>query len=246
MNATMRRAAEDYLALRRAVGFKLEHPGRLVLQFADHLDQLSAVEITVDAAVSWARQPASASPMWWGYRLSAVRGFTAYLHPRMPGIDIPPPDLLPLRAQRATPYLYSAEELQALMTAARTLRSALLAATYETLIGLMAVTGLRLGEALNLDRSDVDLTHGMLVVRNGKYGKSREVPLHPSTARALRDYARRRDQLVTPAGPNFFLSTAGTRLSESRVESTFRDLVRRAGLRPRSSRCRPRLHDLRH
>ena len=111
----------------------------------------------------------------------------------------------------------------------------------------MAVTGMRLGEALNLERSDIDLTGGTLVIRNGKFGKSRQVPLHPSTAAALRDYDRNRARLLpTPTAANFLLSTVGTRLSDCRVESTFRNLVRRAGLLPRSPRCRPRLHDLRH
>ena len=224
--STMRQAAEDYLNLRRAVGFKLEKPGRLVLQFADHLDRLGAQEITIDIAVDWARQPAQADPAWWAYRLSAVRGFTAYLHPRMPGIEVPPADLMPLRTKRATPYLYSSQDIEALMTAARGLRSPMAAATYETLIGLMAVTGMRLGEALNLERSDIDLTGGTLVIRNGKFGKSRQVPLHPSTAAALRDYDRNRARLLpTPTAANFLLSTVGTRLADCRVESTFRDLV---------------------
>jgi integrase len=244
---TMRQAAEDYIALRRAMGFKLEKPGRLVLQFADHLDGLGTQQITIDTALAWARQPAQADPSWWAYRLSAVRGFASYLHPRLPGIQVPPADLLPLRTKRATPYLYSAQDVAALMNAARTLRTPLVAATYETLIGLLAVTGLRVGEAINLDRADLDLTAEMLTVHNGKFGKSRHVPLHPSTVTRLRAYARRRDQMLrSPKASRFFLSTAGTRLSDCRVESTFRALVRAAELQPRSARCRPRLHDLRH
>lgn len=245
--STMRQAAEDYVALRRAMGFKLDKPGRLVLQFADHLDHLGVTQLTVETALAWARQPTHADPSWWAYRLSAVRGFAVYLHPRLPGTQVPPADLLPLRTKRATPYLYSAEDIAALMTAARRLRNPLLAATYETLIGLLAVSGLRLGESLNLDRADIDLTARMLTVVNGKFGKSRHVPLHPSTIERLRYYAGRRDELVaTPRSTTFFLSTAGTRLSDCRVESTFRGLVRAAGLQPRSVRCRPRLHDLRH
>jgi integrase len=176
-----------------------------------------------------------------------VRGFAAYLQPRMPDIQVPPADLLPLRTKRATPYLYSTQEIAALMSAARSLHTPLVAATYETLIGLLAVTGLRVGEAINLGRTDIDLTAAMLTVVNGKFGKSRQVLLHPSTVAGLSDYACRRDGLVpAPAASTFFLSTAGTRLSDCRVESTFRALVRAAGLRPRSARCRPRLHDLRH
>jgi integrase len=245
--STMRQAAEDYVALRRAMGFKLDKPGRLVLQFADHLDRLGTPQLTIDTALTWARQPTHADPSWWAYRLSAVRGFAVYLHPRLPGTQVPPADLLPLRTKRATPYLYSAEDVAALMTAARRLHNPLLAATYETLIGLLAVTGMRVGESLNLDRADIDLAARMLTVVNGKFGKSRHIPLHPSTIERLRFYTGRRDELV-PAlrSTTFFLSTAGTRLSDCRVESTFRGLVRAAGLQPRSARCRPRLHDLRH
>lgn len=244
---TMRQVAEDYIALRRAMGFKLEKPGRLVLQFADHLDRLATQQVTIETALEWARQPAHADPSWWAYRLSAVRGFAAYLQPRLPGTQVPPADLLPLRTKRATPYLYSAEDIAAMMGAARRLRAPLVAATYETLIGLLAVTGLRVGEAINLDRADIDITAGMLTIHNGKFGKSRQVPLHPSTVQHMHAYACRRDGLLpTPKATMFFLSTAGTRLSDCRVESTFRALVRAAGLQPRSARCRPRLHDLRH
>jgi integrase/recombinase XerD len=245
--STWRHAADSYLALRRAMGFTIEKPGRLVLQFADHLDRLGVEQLTIEAALAWARQPTNADPSWWAYRLSAVRGFAAYLQPRRPGAQIPPADLLPLRTKRATPYLYSAHDVAALMTAARALPTPLTAATYETFIGMLAVTGLRVGEAINLDRADIDLDTRMLTVRNGKFGKSRHVPLHPSTVEHLRGYAHRRDQtLPSPAATMFFLSTAGTRLSDGRVRSTFRGLVQAAGLRPRSARCRPRLHDLRH
>lgn len=245
--STMRQAAEDYLALRRALGFKLEKPGGLVLQFADHLDRLGTRQVTIAVTLSWAREPAGADPMWWAYRLSAARGFTAYLLPRFPGTQVPPADLMPLRTRRAIPYLYSHQDIEALMRAARGLRSPMVAATYETLIGLLAVTGLRIGEAINLGSTDVDLTSAILVVRDGKFGKSREVPLHPSTAQALGEYARQRDRTFAPTGAGTFLvSTTGTRLSHSRVGTTFRGLVRSAGLRPRSPRCRPRLHDLRH
>lgn len=245
--STMRQAAEDYIALRRAMGFKLEKPARLVLQFADHLDRLGTQQVTIETALAWARQPAHADPSWWAYRLSAVRGFAAYLHPRLPGTQVPPADLLPLRTRRATPYLYSIEDIAAMITAAQRLRTPLVAATYETLIGLLAVTGLRVGEAINLGRADIDITVSMLTVRNGKFGKSRQVPLHTSTVQHLRAYARRRDELLpTPKATTFFVSTAGTRLSDCRVESTFRALVRAAGLQRRSARCRPRLHDLRH
>ncbi len=133
------------------------------------------------------------------------------------------------------------------MAAARSLRSPLRAATFETLLGLLSVTGLRIGEALRLDRDDVDLDDGILVIRSSKFGKSREVPLHATTVEALAAYARQRDRLCPhPVVPAFFLSTAGTRLLYCNVHQAWLELVRRAGLRPRSPHCRPRPHDLRH
>ncbi|HET6951746.1 MAG TPA: tyrosine-type recombinase/integrase [Acidimicrobiales bacterium] len=145
------------------------------------------------------------------------------------------------------PYLYSDAEITALMTAARELRSPLRAATFETLVGLLAVSGLRIGEALRLDRDDVDLDDGVLHVRQTKFGKSREVPLHPSTVNALAAYARRCDELCPrPRDPSFFISPAGTRVLYCNAHLAWLDLVRRAGLQPRSATCRPRPHDLRH
>jgi integrase len=133
------------------------------------------------------------------------------------------------------------------MTAARTLASPLKAVTYETLVGLLATTGMRMGEAIRLDRADLDWNNGVLTVRSSKFGKSREVPLHPSTLGALRAYQRRCDQLCPrPKAPSFFISTTGTRLDQPTVGATFVMLARQAGLGPRSPRCRPRPHDLRH
>ena len=176
-----------------------------------------------------------------------VRGFAAYLHSLDPAHQVPPADLLPRRSRRATPYLYRDEEIAALLAAAGRLRFPLRVATYRTLIGLLAVTGLRVGEAIRLDRGDLDVAHELLVVRDSKFGKSREVPLHPSTMRALRGYLRLRDRLQPPpSAPALFISPAGTRLLYCNVHATFRQLRRRAGLQPRSASCRPRIHDLRH
>ena len=133
------------------------------------------------------------------------------------------------------------------MAAARGLRSPLRAATFETLVGLLAVTGLRIGEALRLDRDDVDLTGDVLTIRLSKFGKSREVPVHTSTVDALARYSRERDRLCPrPADRAFFVSTAGTRLLYCNAHLAWLELVRRAGLEPRSLQCRPRPHDLRH
>lgn len=176
-----------------------------------------------------------------------VRCFATYLHTLDPRAEVPARDLLPVRPQRATPYLYSDEEIRSLIEACRGLRSPLRAATYRTLIGLLAVTGLRVGEAIRLDREDIDFSQGVLLVREGKFGKSRELPLHPTTLQALRSYFRERDRWhPSPSTPALFISPVGTRLLYCNVSWTFLKLVRFVGLKPRSAACRPRLHDLRH
>jgi integrase len=164
-----------------------------------------------------------------------------------PATEVPPADLLPWQRCRATPYLYANHELAALMTAAMTLSTPHRVATFRTLIGLLAVTGMRVGEVISLDRDDFDSVNGLLIVRNSKFRKSRELPLHLSTVDALGRYLRRRDWPRTTAKPLALLvSTVGRRLLYCNVHYTFRQLIRRAGLGPRSAACRPRLHDLRH
>src|SRR5262249_18340207 len=187
------------------------------------------------------------NPSWHALRLSAVRGFATYLHTIDPSAEVPPANLIPWRPCRATPYLYSATDIAALIAAAASLRFPLRAATYQTLIGLLAVTGMRVGEAIRLDRPDADLDAGVLTICQSKFGKSRLVPLHPTTVDALRGYLRLRDQLhPRPGTPAVFISPAGTRLMYCNVHSTFQRLARQAGLQPRSASCRPRIHDLRH
>jgi integrase len=237
----------DYLALRRALGYRLARPEKLLGQFLDHLHQTGQVKITVAVALDWARLPAGGESNWWAYRLSVVRGFATYLHTLDPAHEVPAPDLLPQRPHRASPYLYSDSEIAALIAATDALGTPLRRATFATLIGLLAVTGMRVGEAIALDRGDVDLVTGRLVVRHGKFGKTRELVLHHSTVQALRHYQQRRDKLAPLTGtPAFLVSTAGTRLIYCNVHSGFKQVRSAAGLRARSERCRPRIHDLRH
>jgi integrase len=242
----LRDSLGDYLTIRRALGYKLERAEKLLDQFIDYLEGLGVELITVERALAWARLPAG-GVNWFAFRLSAVRGFAAYLHALDPVHEVPPADLLPRRPRRVTPYLYSEQEIAALIGAASSLRSALRVATYQTLIGLLAVTGMRIGEAIRLDRDDLNTGAGVLTVRNSKFGKSRELPLHATTTQTLRAYLRRRDRLLpTPKTEALLISPAGTRLLYCNVSHTFLGLVDRAGLRPRSASCRPRLHDLRH
>jgi integrase/recombinase XerD len=243
---TLRQAAEDYLALRRSLGFALAVPGRQVRQFADHLDALGATHVTIELAVAWAAQPVSAAPYYRWLRLSAIRGFAAYLHGIDPAHQVPPADLLPCECHRPIPYLLSAADIAALIDAAGTLRPVLHAATYQTLIGLLAVAGLRPSEALTLDVSDVDLHSGVLIV-HGKYGKTREILLHPSAVAELGEYAQLRNRLFSRrAATSFFVSVLGTPLNQRRVQYVFTRLAGQVGLLPRSRRCKPVPMSLRH
>jgi integrase/recombinase XerD len=244
-----RAEAAEYLTLRRALGYKLIGQGRLLAGFVDYLEESGAEVITTELALAWSRQPVRSSPLSHHQRLAVVRGFARHCQGLDPRTEIPAADLLPARFNRAVPYLYSPDEITALMEAARAIRHPLRAATYETLVGLLAATGMRVGEATGLDRDDVDLPAGRLLVRCGKNGKSREVAMHPSTTEALGVYARRRDaHCPRPSSPSFFLSIAGTRLDYRSVWHEFDRMRQRARLEDRSrSRPRPpRLHDLRH
>jgi len=226
----VRDALRDYLGLRRSLGYQLKQQGQLLEDFVAFLERAGAERITTELALCWAKQPQNVQPYRWTERLGMVRCFARYLATIDPDSEIPPKDLLPARKQRPAPHIYSPAEIQALMDAAGSLSPALHAATYRTLIGLLAATGLRLGEALGLDRQDVDLKDGILRVR-GKNDKHREVPLHPTTVRALGDYARVRDRYWPQTStPGFFITTTGTRLRVWSIHRTFRKLTRRAGL----------------
>lgn len=247
MSGPLRAALADYLALRRALGFRLDRPEKLLNLFLTHLEVTDQDVVTVANALEWAQMPINGASNWWGYRLSVVRGFATYLHALDPAHQVPAAELLPQRPQRATPYLYSDVDVAALMTTASSLRTPLRRATVATLIGLLAVTGMRVGEAIALDRTDIDLTTGRLLVRHGKFGKTRELWLHPSTMDALKHYQRLQDRAAPCTDTAaFFVSAAGTRLLYCNVHNTFHRLVKLAGLTPRSTSCRPRIHDLRH
>jgi integrase len=242
----LREHAEDYLRMRRALGYRLVGVEVLLRQFIAYLDAEGATTITVDAAVAWARLPVGARPDWWRRRLSAVRGFARHLHALDPTVEVPPAGLLRCFRDRTPPHLYTHDEVQALLRAADGFPHLLRAATYRTLIGLLAVTGLRVGEAVALDRDDVDLDHAVVTVRDGKFGKSRQVLLHPTAVTALREYVDVRDATAGDVGaPAFFVSTRG-RLLVNTVDYTFAALVRTAGLHPGLDARSPRLHDFRH
>ena len=244
---TLRDALADYLRVRRRLGFEMPQDGRLLEGFVCFLERARAERITTELALKWARMPVHAHPHTWRQRLSVVRGFARYLATIDPASEVPSKDLLPGHRPRIAPYIYTHAEITALIDAARGLRPALRAARHETLIGLLAVTGMRPGEALALDRQDVDLRHGAVHVRAGKQKKQREVPLHQSAVSALREYARQRDaRFPTPSTPAFFMSARGRRMGREELNRTFMHLIRDAGLEGHGARARPRPHDLRH
>lgn len=241
------RALRDYLALRRSLGYELERDEPQLEQFVRFLDQAGAERITTELALRWARMPATAHPIIWHRRLSMVRQFAGYLATVDPASEVPSKDLLPARRPRVAPYIYAPGEITKLMGAARSLPRPLGAATFETVIGLMASTGLRLREALALDRANVDLASGVVDVAACKNHRQRQVPLHPSTTAALGRYRRLRDQYrPEPATPAFFLTSVGRRPVMTVFRPTFRLLVKQAGLNGRGQRAGPRPHDLRH
>jgi integrase/recombinase XerD len=239
---------DDYLRLRRSFGFKLQLHEPLLRRFGAYLDDLGADAVTIELALAWATErDVPAGSVVPAMRLLVVRGFARYMIGLDPRTEIPPTELIPLRRHRRAPFIYTDEDIAALMKQARTrIRQTLVAATYETLIGLLAATGMRISEAIKLDRIDVDWTEGVLLVRESKFNKSRYLPVHHSTLEALERYAGVRDRLCpNPREPSFFVSLRRARLDDCAAQATFRRLCRHAGVGA-DAPFPPRLHDLRH
>ena len=240
---------EDYLELRHRLGFKLRDAGCELGKFVRFAQEAKAIFITTKLALEWATQPTGCQPAQWTTRLGMVRRFAQYLSAVDPRTEIPPEGLLPHRYHRKSPYLYNDREVTQLVQAAQKLPSpkGLRGDTYSTLFGLLAVTGMRLGEAIGLDRQDVDLDHGLLKVRQTKFNKSRWVPVHGTTQERLRQYQRSRDRACPrPQSPSFLLSEQGTRLTGCIVRHWFIHLSHQIGLRQPTDHHGPRIHDLRH
>jgi integrase/recombinase XerD len=248
-SSRLRTALDEYLAVRRALGYKLLLEGRLLRRFIEFAEHARADYITTELALKWATQPAHAQPCQWANRLGMVRRFARYCRPNDPRTVVPPADLLPHRYRRVAPFIYKDREIICLLNAARQLPSTigLRPHTFITLFGLYAASGLRANEALRLDRGDVDLINGVLTIRDTKFGKTRYVPVHPSTQRALQCYATLRDRLCrTPSCSRFFISDRGSRVTYDTLRWTFVKLSRQIGLRGPADSHGPRLHGLRH
>jgi len=238
----------DYLTLRRALGFKLVGAAQLLEQFVGFADAAGAETITTSLALRWATLPPTRSTTWHAQRLGVVRCYARWLQAIDPDTEVPPRDLLPGgHPRRVTPYLYSDADVAALLRAAGQLRSPLAATTMQTFFGLLFATGMRRGEALGLDRNDLDPSDAVLSIRTAKFNKPRQLPLHHSTVGALVAYGARRDRLCPhPRTTALFVSTTGARLSATTVSQTFRELLRHSGIQPQSVARRPRIHDARH
>lgn len=238
----------DYLRLRRGLGHQLADSARLLPGFVAHLDDIAASRITVENALAWVQRP-DADPLSsvWVRRMAAVRGFARYLSGVDPATEIPPLGLVSFRQRWRPPFIYSEADIVVLMQEVpRLIPTPLRAATFQTMIGLLAATGMRVGEAIGLGRGDVDWAEGVVVVRNSKFNKSRELPLDPSSSDALCAYAELRDRLVArPSSPAFFISGKGTPVCYAAFSEKFREGVRSSGV-GEGWPTFPRVHDFRH
>lgn len=246
---TLRESVAEYLAMRRALGFKMRDAGVGLLEFVSFLEENGISCVTTSVALRWAQLPSTVQPQEWARRLSFVRGFARYLIATDELTEIPPCSLLPYRPKRARPYLYSEEEIRKLLETALTLPPAngFRGQTYHCMLGLLAISGMRIGEVLDLKLNNVDFAEGVITVEEAKLGKSRMVPLHASTLKVLADYKDRREEFLDGRyAPNFFISLRGNRLDKGQVTRTFHALSRQIGLRKAGSRNGPRLHDFRH
>jgi integrase len=246
----LKQSIQDYLVLRRSLGFKLRDAGIWLSKFADFLEGRGAIHVTTQLALEWAQQDQTVLPSTCAQRLGYVRGFARHHVASDLQTEIPPAGLLPFSPRRARPYLYSEEEIERLLSCALELApiGGLRPWTYYCLLGVLSVTGMRVGEAIRLALDDVNLQDGLLVVRGTKFGKSRLVPIHGSTIEALAHYRERRQQCVAGAAdsPFFFITSRGNHLDIGDIHRTFYTLSRRVGLRAATASHGPRLHDFRH
>jgi site-specific recombinase XerD len=243
----LRQALSDYLMLRQGLGHQMADAARLLPTLVDFLEQRGLTTLTVAVVLEWCQQPAPVGGVTVApRRMTAARGFARYLSGIDPATEVPPVGLVPMRHQRPAPFVYSDADITALLTAASSLLPVLRGLTYNTLLGLLTATGMRIGEAINLDLSDVDHEQAVLLIRESKFGKSRLLPLQPSTMIALDDYIAVRNAIRRARRePAVFVSRTGKRLCYQVVSQTFRQLLSETGVGA-DARRRPRLHDVRH
>jgi integrase/recombinase XerD len=242
----LQNALAGYLALRRTLGFKLARSGLWLPNFVEKLEKSGATHIQAKFAVSWAMDFNTPLAKSWTQRLSMVRSFAKYMHARDSQHELVPIELSPPnKPSRIIPYLYTDADVCLLMNKARQIFPKFKGDSLATLIGLLAATGMRVGEAISLERSDINQQKNILLIRNTKFGKTRQIPIDPSVSEALYYYAKKRDQLITPKTNFFFLSMTGTQLFYQNVHTNFRVLIRKTDLN-KIKPHHPRIHDLRH
>jgi len=245
--SALSRAAEDYLALRHSLGHKLADAERLLPRFIDWLEREGVQTVTIEAALVWAQRPdADPGSTVWARRLTVARGFARHMAGIDPRTEIPPAGLIGYRQRRRPPFIFTDADIAGVMAQARAIRYPLPALTYQTLIGLLAVTGMRVGEALRLDGADINWDEGLLLIRESKFTKSRQIALHATALNALAGYCRRRDELQpSRQTPAVFVSMRGTRVIYAVMQEVFRNCCRAAGVGTGMA-ATPRVHDLRH
>ncbi|MGH2870960.1 MAG: tyrosine-type recombinase/integrase [Solirubrobacteraceae bacterium] len=237
---------DDYLRLRRGLGYKLQRDGQILPTLIAYVRAAGANTITSPLAIQWASST-GAAPRTMAARLASARGFAAFLQTIDPATEVPPQGVFPTRYQRPAPYLWSGADIRRLLDAAGALEPPLKSATMQALFGLLAVTGMRVGEVVAVGRDDVDLAAGVIRVGEQitKHERARLLPLHPTSVDALRDYARARDRLCPrPSAQTFFVTADGDALDRHAVSRAMKKLTIQLGLR--SDVVRPRSHDLRH
>jgi integrase len=250
MNQSIESMAQDYLAQRRRLGFDLKRSAYAVINFARYADRRGyTLPLSPNTALTWARDEALLpSKKTWAKRLNIIYQFLLYLKQIDPTMHMPDLRTYGRAFQRVTPHIYTDKEISDLLAAAGKLqpRGGLRPMMYATLFGLLATTGLRLSEALNLRMSDVDFKIGLLTIQNTKFRKSRLVPLHPTAVQRLREYRDRHTALHSVSSAYFFASASGERLPTRTVQGTFEYIRRKLGWKPRGEHSMPRIHDLRH
>ncbi len=245
--SALRKLLQDYLTMRRTLGFKMHVEGIGLLSFITYMEQAQADFISTDLAVAWAKQPTLAKPIWWAQRFSFVRGFARYCHAIDPRMEVPPSGILAFSRRRPSPYFFTDEDIDQLLqnTLQLQMKDPFMNQTLYCLFGLLAVSGLRIGEALSLALNDVDLDQALLTIRSTKFGKSRLVPMHTTTAKVMINYQEQREQFLDGRQiPYWFVNVQGGCLGYDAVRRVFRHLA--DGMPKQTGRLRPRLHDLRH
>jgi integrase/recombinase XerD len=246
----LQEALQDYLTLRRGLGFKLISDGKALASFVCFLERNHQDTITTELALAWAKLPTRAQPAQWAKRLGIVRSFARYCRVMDQTSEVPPCELLQLSYQRPNPYLFSDGDIQQLLQAALQYseKNHFFMKTLHCLFGLLSVTGLRINEALGLTLDDVDLDSGVLTIRHAKFGKTRLIPLHSTTLSALIAYREERERELAgyESPPYWFVDKQKGRLSGDCVRYRFNLLIKSIGLHHQTRSHRPHLQDLRH